>query len=107
MFVRTSTYDLPEDGRAEAVPAFRDAFAQIGECEGFRGGYFLVSCDGERAITFTLWESRAAMEASRVKASRLRSEAAREGDGGVVSVEEFEVAVDASVASSAAVPPSY
>jgi hypothetical protein len=36
------------------------------------------------------------MEASRVKASRLRTEAARQADGGVISSEEFEIAVDLS-----------
>jgi hypothetical protein len=40
----------------------------------------------------TLWDSRAAMEGSRVTASRLRGEAARVLDSDVLSIEEYEVA---------------
>jgi heme-degrading monooxygenase HmoA len=97
VFARISQYDLPEEKRDDGIRAFGDALKEIaGDAEGFTGGYYLVSCDGERAMTLTFWESRGAMEASRVKASRLRSEAARESDGGVVSSEEFEIAVDLS-----------
>jgi heme-degrading monooxygenase HmoA len=96
MFARTSIYELPEDRRDDGIAAFREALAEVGECPGFTGGYYLVSCDGARSKTVTFWETREAMEASRVKASRLRSEAAREVDGGVVSSEEFEVAVELS-----------
>jgi heme-degrading monooxygenase HmoA len=94
MFARMSVYDVPEDKRDHGIEAFRGALAEVAESEGFTGGYYLVSCDGERAMTLTMWESRDSMEASRVKASRLRSEAARTADGGVVSSEEFQVAVD-------------
>jgi heme-degrading monooxygenase HmoA len=94
VFARISTYEVPDEKRDDGIRAFGDALREIRDAEGFTGGYYLVSCDGERAMTFTLWESRDAMEASRVTASRLRSEAARESDGGVVSSEEFEVAVD-------------
>jgi heme-degrading monooxygenase HmoA len=96
VFARISTYEVPEEKRDDGIRTFGDALREIGDAEGFAGGYYLVSCDGERAMTFTFWESRGAMEASRVTASRLRSEAARESDGGVVSSEEFEIAVDLS-----------
>ena len=96
MFARASTYELPEDRRDEATLLFREALDGISRSEGFEGGYFLVSCDGDRAMTMTFWDSRASMESSRVTASRLRSDAARQADGGVVSVDEFEVTVDAS-----------
>ena len=101
MHARISTYDLPEEHRSEGVRAFREALEAIAECPGFTDGYYLVSCDGERAMTLTLWDTRATMEASRVKASRVRSEAAGKTDGGVVSSEEFEVAVELSRPSAA------
>ncbi|MBD0348151.1 MAG: antibiotic biosynthesis monooxygenase [Thermoleophilia bacterium] len=94
MFARTGVYEFPEEARDETVQAFRDALDQISDCSGFRGGWFLLACDSDRALTLTLWETRDAMEASRVKASRLRSEAAGRAGGGVVSAEEFEVAVE-------------
>jgi heme-degrading monooxygenase HmoA len=86
-----STYELPEETADEAARAFGEALAEVGACPGFVDGYYLVSCEGERVLTFTLWETREQMEASRVKASRLRSEAARQVDGGVLSTEEFRV----------------
>ena len=40
----------------------------------------------------TLWEDARARDASRVTASRLRSEAVRALDGSVLSTEDYEVA---------------
>jgi heme-degrading monooxygenase HmoA len=85
-----SSYELPED-TDEAARAFGEALARVSECPGFVDGYYLVSCEEERVLTFTLWETRDEMEASRVTASRLRSEAARQVSIGVVSTEEFRV----------------
>ena len=89
MYARLSSYELPEDRADEAARAFGEALAQVSECPGYVDGYYLASCEGERVLTFTLWGTRDEMEASRVKASRLRSEAARKVNGGVVSTEEF------------------
>jgi heme-degrading monooxygenase HmoA len=94
MYARISTYELPEDMREDAGRVFAEALREVGEADGFAGGRFLISCDGERAMTVTTWESRHAMEATRVKASRLRSEAAHQVDAAVVSSEEFVIAVD-------------
>jgi heme-degrading monooxygenase HmoA len=92
VYARLSTYELPGDADRDAEEAFREALRQIDECHGLAEGMYLVSCDGGRAITLTLWDSRAEMEASRVKATRLRIEAAHEVDASIVSTEEFEVA---------------
>lgn len=61
--------------------------------EGLRDAYFLVSGDSDRAAALTLWHTHDAMAASRVTASRLRSDAVRDVDGSIVSVEEFQIAV--------------
>jgi heme-degrading monooxygenase HmoA len=90
VYARISTYELPDHGD-EAAEAFRVALGAISECPGFVDGYYLASCEGERVLTLTLWETRDQMEASRVKASRLRSEAAHQADGGVIATEEFRV----------------
>jgi heme-degrading monooxygenase HmoA len=91
VYARLSSYELPQEKADEAARAFGDALAEVSECPGFVDGYYLVSCEGDRVMTFTLWDARDKMEASRVKASRLRSEAARTVEGGVVSTEEFRV----------------
>ena len=92
MFARVSIYEIPHDRSHEAVASFGDAMATIASHRGLLEVYFLVGRESERAIVFTLWESEQAMAASRVTASRLRSEAARAVDAEILSVEEFEVA---------------
>jgi len=94
MFARVTVYELPGDRMDEAVESFRFAFDQITRLDGFCDGYFLVCADEDRATAFTRWETRAAMEASRVTASRVRTDAARSVDGCVVSAHEYEVAID-------------
>ena len=101
MFARVATYEVPGHRFAEIVSNFEGAIEQIKEMGGLREAYVLVSPDDNRALTMTVWASQAAMESSRVTASRLRGEAAQATDGGVLSVQEYEVAVH-EVAGSAA-----
>jgi heme-degrading monooxygenase HmoA len=91
MFARVSIYEIPQDRREEARANFNSAIARIRETEGLTKAQLLLGCDSDRAVTITLWESHEAMAASRVTASRLRSEAAASVGGDVLSVEEFEV----------------
>jgi hypothetical protein len=64
VFARLSTYELPVDRTRDASRA-----------------------------ALTIWEDGETLTASRVAATRLRSEAMRSIDGEVVSIEEFAVAV--------------
>jgi heme-degrading monooxygenase HmoA len=96
MFARVARYRYPEDRGDEAVEAFRTASAGLRELEGNVGGYFLVDRDNSTALTVTFWESRGAMEASEVGASRLRSEAINAVEGEVQAVDRCEVALDFS-----------
>jgi heme-degrading monooxygenase HmoA len=91
MFARVSVYEGSPDARGEAETRFREAIARIRESPGLVDAYFLLGTESDRAITITLWEDHAAMAASRVVASRLRSEAAAAAGVEVLSVEEFEV----------------
>jgi heme-degrading monooxygenase HmoA len=93
MFVRLSRYEIPADRVDDAVSSFREALERITELGGFQEGYLLVSPESDSAATITFWDSLAALQASNVAASKLRSEAARAADGGVTSSEDFEVAV--------------
>src|SRR5215213_8390409 len=96
MFARVTVYELPGDRMEEAAASFRAALDRIRTLDGFNDGYFLVSPDEDRASAVTLWETHAAMEASRVTASRVRTEAARSVGGCVVSAHEYQVAVEAA-----------
>jgi heme-degrading monooxygenase HmoA len=91
MFARVGTYDVPENRDEEVRKAFRGALARIRELPGFHDAVLLLACDGSRAMTITFWDSSSSMSGSRVVASRLRSDAAREVDGDVFAVEEYEV----------------
>jgi heme-degrading monooxygenase HmoA len=79
---------------AEAVEAFREAASQLASLDGLQGGYVLTDEEEGVVMTITLWESRAAMDASEVRAARLRQDAAKQADGAVTSVQCLEVAVE-------------
>jgi heme-degrading monooxygenase HmoA len=96
MFARVAMYDIPADRIDDATESFQQALDEIRGMTGLAGAYLLVSTDSGRAVTMTLWESRAEMEASRVTASRLRSEAAGALGGSVVNADEYEVTVQES-----------
>jgi heme-degrading monooxygenase HmoA len=77
-----------------AAEAFREAASQLTSIRGFRSGYVLTAPEDGVVMSMTLWESRAAMEDSEVRAARLRQEATGQVEGEVTSVQCFEVAVD-------------
>jgi heme-degrading monooxygenase HmoA len=99
MFARVAVYEIPGHRVEEAVGSFREAIGQIGEMRGLADVYVLVSPESDRALTMSLWESQADMEGSRIKASRLRSDAAKVVDGSVQSVVEYEVAIHQTIRS--------
>ena len=92
MFARVSSYEIPPERATEAADGFRQAIRQIRELNGLAAAYLLVNAESGRVLTMTLWDNAAAMEASHVAASRLRTEAVRTVDGSIVSIEEYEVA---------------
>ena len=92
MFARLSIYELPVDRTRDASRAFEEALQGIAASRGFSEAYFLVNQEG-RGVALTIWEDDETLTASRVAATRLRSEAVHSLDGEVVSVEEFAVAV--------------
>jgi heme-degrading monooxygenase HmoA len=97
MFARVSVYEVPAGRINDATEAVRQAIGQIEEVAGFADAYLLTNAESGRVLTLTLWESLAEMEASRVTASRLRSEAVSPLGGTVVSSEEYKVAFTSSV----------
>jgi heme-degrading monooxygenase HmoA len=96
MHSRVVRYQIPEARFGEVVPAFRNAVEQLREIDGNTGGYLLIDRDNFTALTVTFWENQAAMEASEVAASRLRSEAINTVEGEIQNVDRCEVALDFS-----------
>ena len=96
LFSRVARYKIPEEHLDDAVAAFQEASAALREIEGNAGGYLLVDRDNCTALTVTFWESRAALEASEVRASRLRSEAVGPFGGEIQAVDRCQVVLDFS-----------
>lgn len=99
MFARVAIYEIPGHRVEEAVRSFREAIGEISNMKGLSDVLVLVSPQSDRALTMSLWESQSEMEASRIKASRLRNDAAKVVDGSVQSVVEYEVAIHQRIAS--------
>ena len=58
---------------------------------GFQGMYAMVDRQSGTALSFTLWESEEAMQASEEAANRLRSDSAARGGADIAAVERYEV----------------
>jgi hypothetical protein len=99
MHARVARYKIPEERFGEVVSAFREPVEQLRDLEGSRGGYLLIDRDNCTAITLSLWDSQAALEASEMTASRLRSDAINNLDGDIEKVDTCEIALDFSEAA--------
>jgi heme-degrading monooxygenase HmoA len=91
VYARIVRYSVDPERCDEALAAFEEAARQIGDIEGITGGYVMADGDSGRIVTVTLWEDQAKLEASEVRASRLRQEALRSVAGDVESVERLKV----------------
>jgi heme-degrading monooxygenase HmoA len=96
MFARVSRYH----GDTEALTeGFRRTVQPLEEMEGFVRAYFLTNRASNRAVTMTIWETEATMNATAEWASNAREHAARDAGGSVESVESYEIALTAQKAA--------
>ena len=91
MHARLARYAIEPDRIDDAVEGFREAGRELAGLEGFRGGQLLVDAEAGTLMTLTLWENRAAVDRSEVRAATLRQRALRDVDGEVQSVTCYEV----------------
>jgi heme-degrading monooxygenase HmoA len=96
MFARVVRYQIPEARFGEVVPAFRESVEQLRDIEGNKGGYLLIDRDNCTALTLTLWDNQATLQASEVSATKLRSDAIDAVDGEIQTIDRCEVALDFS-----------
>ena len=94
MHARVSRYDVAPENIDTAIEGFRKSGEELHELEGLIGGYMLVDEDTGQTMTITLWDNHSAMANSGTRAASLRQAALREASGSVVSVEEYQVAVE-------------
>jgi heme-degrading monooxygenase HmoA len=96
MFARVSTY---RGGTGGLLEGFRRTTEPLARLEGFERAYFLTDAESGRSMTVTVWESRAAMDASADWAEKARDHAAHDSGAVVESVLGFEVALTAEKAA--------
>jgi heme-degrading monooxygenase HmoA len=94
MFARVSRYEVAPERMDDAIEGFRAVAADLTEIDGAKGGYVLVDRDEGMAVTITLWENAAALDASNTRAATLRRRAMESSGGSVESVQRLEVAVE-------------
>jgi heme-degrading monooxygenase HmoA len=92
MFARVSTY---QGDTERLLEGFRRTTEPLAKLDGFERAYFLTDSAAGRAMTITLWDSAAAMEASAEWASKAREHAAHDSGATVESVSSYEVALTA------------
>ena len=95
MYARMARYRTEADRCNDAATSFRQAVEAISELPGFADGYVLIDPDSGEVVTLTLWESQAALDASEVRATGLRQNAAHAVAGDVESVGRFSVVIKA------------
>jgi heme-degrading monooxygenase HmoA len=93
VYARVSTYDVEPERIDDSVRSFREAIEAIRALDGFHEAFLLVDRENGQAVTITLWDGPGSMVASRVRASRARTDAARAADGAVKSTCEYEIAL--------------
>ena len=91
MHARVARYAIEPDKLDDALEGLRDAGRELAELDGYKGGQVLVDYDDGTLITLTLWESRAAIDRSEVRAAQLRQRAMRAVEGEVQSVTCYQV----------------
>ena len=90
MFARVSAYHADEDNQ-KLLGAFQDTIGPLQQVEGFSHAYFLVDADTGRAVSITIWEDEAAMEASEAGGAERRKRRAEISGGWVAGVDHSAV----------------
>jgi len=98
MFARVSTFQGSPERVDEGIKiAEEQALPAAKALEGFKGMLMLVDRDTGNSIAVTLWESEEAMNASVEAANKIRGNVASAAGEQIVSVEQYEVAIDVPV----------
>jgi heme-degrading monooxygenase HmoA len=101
MFARVTTLKGP----ADSVERLRTTVDQqilpaVRAINGFRGLLSLADPTSGKGVTISLWESEDAMKQAEETANRLRSSTAAATGADIISVDRYEVVVDALGAGS-------
>ncbi len=99
MFARVTTTQAPPDRVDEAVRVIKEYVIPGAEgIAGFKGGLWLVDRATGKGLGVTLFETEEALRASEAAAGQIRQGAVDQIQGGVLSVEPYEVVASAGMA---------
>lgn len=98
MYARVSRYSGDADGLAKGFQAITDELSQL---EGFVQAYFLTDRHSSRAVSFTLWDNKDALDASAAAAHQMRTRATEPSSATIDGVESFDVVLTARPAKPA------
>ena len=94
MHARVARYRIEPERCEDAVASFREAAGELSQLDGFRNGYVMIDSENGEVVTVTLWESRAALDASDVRAASIRQRAVQGVEGSVESVGRYDVSFE-------------
>jgi heme-degrading monooxygenase HmoA len=89
MHARVSTYQTSE--AAKLVDGFRSVTDQLEQVDGFSHAYFMVDEATGKALSITIWESQAALDASASSADDLRRRGTEASGTTIESVQHYAV----------------
>jgi len=96
MYARVSTFLGSPGGLDSAVANARDnVVPAMAKVDGFRGLMVLIDRSSGRSMSVTLWDSEEALHDSELAAAAVRRDGAASAAQTILSVERFEVALDA------------
>ncbi len=94
MFARVSTLQGdPKESEKAIQTAEEQVVPKIRELKGCKGFYYLVDRSSGKSLGITLWESKQDLDASVQAANQIRSATAEKAGASIVSVEQFEIAI--------------
>jgi heme-degrading monooxygenase HmoA len=90
MFARTARYEVPLDRLEDDIRQAGEIEDEVKAMPGIRGFYYFADRETGHTMSLTLWDTEAALEASRTRAMELRQRLTEPTGAKIVSVEEFE-----------------
>lgn len=95
MFARVQTFHQPADKLEELTEFFREQLPAAHELSGFKGSYYLIDRDNEKALLISLWETEEDLRQLEANTAQRERTAAQAGIKPPPS-EIFEVALQAT-----------
>jgi hypothetical protein len=73
------------------VDGFRSVTDALEEIDGFSHAYFMIDRDSGKAMSITIWNDEAALNASANKADELRKKGTQPATATIESVQHYEI----------------